>query len=297
MAAMHDITLRANGLEFTATSYGEGPIVLCLHGFPDHRNTYRHQFEAFAQAGYRSVAPALRGFEPSSQPADRDYHVVRMAEDVMGWIDALGAQQVHLLGHDWGAIIAYTAAAMAPERFFSLSTLAIPHPGSLLRHQALRRLPRQFRRSWYIFFFQLPWLPEYVLSRQSWSFVETLWRQWSPGWTPPRREIEAVKRVLAQPGVKSATLAYYRSLKHVGSAARKTLALQFAPLRVPTLAITGALDGCMDTALFDLAMEEVDFPAGLSVSRIDDAGHFLHQECPSKINSELISWFDRHSSM
>ncbi|MEL0138063.1 MAG: alpha/beta fold hydrolase, partial [Halieaceae bacterium] len=103
---------------------GEGPVVRCLHGFPDNLGSFRHQQPAIAEAGYRVISLALRGYEPSSIPADGDYTVESIAADIIGVIDQLGSDKVHLVGHDWGAAVAYTAAAAAPERFESLITMA-----------------------------------------------------------------------------------------------------------------------------------------------------------------------------
>lgn len=283
-------TLRAGGLRFSALTQGEGPLVLCLHGFPDNRRSFRHQLPALAAAGFRAVAPTLRGYEPSSQPADGDYHVVRMAEDVVGWIDDLGQERVHLVGHDWGAIIAYAAAALAPERLHSLTTLAIPHPGRLQR-EGLRRLPSQLRNSWYILFFQLRGIADAVVEARDWAFIEKLWRDWSPGWELPAQELASVKETLRLPGVKKAALAYYRATFDLRSAAAKqTARLLASQIGVPTLALTGALDGCMDTRLHDLVMKPEDFPAGFRVVRVDGAGHFLHQERPEEVNRILLDW-------
>ena len=112
MSEFEALTLKAGPLSFSAHAAGAGPIVLLVHGFPDHAHSWRFQLPVLAEAGYRAVAPTLRGYEPSSQPADADYHIVRMAEDVVAWIDDLGGEPVHLVGHDWGAIIAYAAAMM-----------------------------------------------------------------------------------------------------------------------------------------------------------------------------------------
>ena len=126
----------ANGqLSFSALTAGFDvnagrPLVLCLHGFPDNADTYRFQMPALAAAGYRVVAPMLRGYEPSSQPADGDYSLSSLAQDVIAWLDDLGEDRVYLVGHDWGAAISYVAAALAPERFLSIATIAVPHGGS-----------------------------------------------------------------------------------------------------------------------------------------------------------------------
>lgn len=267
--------------------------MLCLHGFPDHKGSFRHQLPALAAAGHRAVSPTLRGYEPSAQPADGDYAICRMAEDVVGWIDDLGERAVHLIGHDWGAVIGYAAAALAPERLRSLTTLAVPHPGRMQR-DGIRRLPSQLRRSWYMFFFQLRGIADAVVEARDWAFIERLWRDWSPGWELPDEELRAVKRALAQPGVKTAALGYYRAAFALWSAgARQTRALLETPIQVPTLALTGALDGCMDTRMHDLAMAAQDFPAGFEVVRVEKAGHFLHQERPDEVNRILLDWLAR----
>ena len=283
-------TLHANGLEFSALVQGEGPIVLCLHGFPDNQRSFRLQLPALAAAGYRAIAPTLRGYEPSSQPADGDYHIVRMAEDVVGWIDDLGADRVHLVGHDWGAVIGYAAAALAPGRLHSLTTIAIPHPGRL-QDGAIQQVPSQLRNSWYMMFFQLRGIADHVVERNDWALIEKLWRDWSPGWSPPPEELAAVKRTLALPGVKKAALGYYRAMFGFrAEGAKETRRLLDSRIEVRTLALTGALDGCMDTRLHDLAMHADDFPNGMRVERIENAGHFVHQERPEQVNKLLVDW-------
>ena len=191
-------TLQASGLTFSALTQGEGPVVLCLHGFPDNRRSFRLQLPALAAAGFRGVAPTLRGYEPSSQPPDGDYHIWRMAEDVVCLIDSLDQERVHLVGHDWGAVIGYAAAALAPERLHSLTTLAIPHPGRL-QQEGIRKLPSQILNSWYMLFFQLRGIADRVVEARDWAFIEKLWRDWSPGWELPAEELAIVKQTLAQP--------------------------------------------------------------------------------------------------
>jgi pimeloyl-ACP methyl ester carboxylesterase len=283
------LTLRHGALSFSALEEGKGATVFCLHGFPDHARSFRFQLPAMAHAGFRAVAPTLRGYEPLSQPPDGDYRLLRIAEDVVAWMDDLGVDRVHFVGHDWGAIVGYLVAAIWPERLLSLVTLAIAHPLRLPR-EVLRR-PSQLAKSWYIFFFQLRGAAEAALARRDGALLEKLWRDWSPGWTLPEDELAAVKTVFAKPGVVKAALAYYRALFDVSSKdARRARARLDRPIEVPTLALTGALDGCMDSRLHDGAMRESDFPRGLRVLRTAGAGHFLHQEKADEVNAVLLDW-------
>ena len=150
-------------------------------------------------------------------------------------------------------------------------------------------------KSWYIFFFQVRGVAEVAIARRDWAFVERLWRDWSPGWELPAGELEAIKTTFRQPGVLGAALGYYRAMFDLRSrGGREAQARLARPIDVPTLALTGALDGCMDTRLHDSAMRNVDFAGGLRVVRIEQAGHFLHQEKPDEVNDEcLLDWLAR----
>ena len=287
---MTPLQLQHGPLRFSAIEQGTGPLVLCLHGFPDRPHTYRHQLPALAAGGFRVIAPTMRGYEPSSQPADGDYHVLRMAEDVIAWLDQLGGERCHLIGHDWGAVVSYVAAALAPERFASLTTLAIAHPGRIER-ELLQTRPEQLLKSWYMGFFQLRGVAEYTFERNGWALLHKLWRDWSPGYVLPAEEMRALEHMFAQPGVKRAALSYYRALFQVLSPpAKQTRRLLRRPLQVPTLALTGARDGCMDTRLHDELMHPEDFAAGLHVQHIAGTGHYLHQERPEQVNQILLAW-------
>jgi pimeloyl-ACP methyl ester carboxylesterase len=280
---------RNGALAFSAVEQGQGIPVILLHGFPDHARTFRLQLPVLAAAGYRAIAPTMRGYEPLSQPENGDYRLERLAEDVLAFIEQSGSERVHLVGHDWGAVVSYMVAAKAPEKLLSLTTLAIPTPGRLVT-QGLRVLPQQILKSWYILFFQIRLLSDFVLEYHDWAFMEWLWRRWSPGWRLPDTEMRALKASLRQPGVKRAALGYYRALLSLRSMRDlgQTLGLLTTRIQVPTLALTGENDGCMDTRLHDIVMKPTDFPAGLEIVRVSGAGHFLHQERSELINQKLI---------
>jgi len=285
------LVLRHGDLRFTAHAAGTGPLVLCLHGFPDDASTFRQQSGALVDAGYRMVAPTLRGYEPGSQPEDGDYRIDTLAGDIIAWLDELGEEKVHLVGHDWGAVIAYVASASAPERFHSLTALGIPHPARFTT-LGTRRLPTQLLKSWYMMFFQLPALPEWAIRRADWALVQRLWKSWSPGFELPASHWSALCETFAAPGVDRAMLAYYRQNVSpailLGLASSPVNSLRKVPVR--TLAITGAEDGCMDTRLHDYTMLEQDFPAGLRVARIAGAGHWAHLEKPAEVNRLILDW-------
>lgn len=292
---MTDIVLQHAGLRFSALSAGAGPLVLCLHGFPDHRWSWRAQLPALAGAGYRAVAPQLRGYEPQSVPADGNYSLEALADDVLRWMDELGAERAHVVGHDWGAAIGYAVAALAPERLYSLTTLAVPH---LRRMPAgLARTPVQLRNSWYMAFFQLRGIADRKVAADDFAFLERLWCDWSPGWQFQAESMAALKETFRRPGVVQGALGYYRAAFDAFSPrGRRSLALLGARVRVPTLALAGARDGCMDARLWDHVMRAEDFAGGLKVARVAGAGHFLHQEMPAEVNALLLDWLGAHAA-
>jgi pimeloyl-ACP methyl ester carboxylesterase len=134
-AGARPVVLQRGDLRFTAYAAGSGPLVLCVHGFPDNARTFRRQFAPLVAAGYRVVAATIRGYEPGSQPRDGDYRIESLAGDIVAWIDGLGEERAHLVGHDWGAVMAYVACARAPQRFRSLTALGIPPPGPIYPHR------------------------------------------------------------------------------------------------------------------------------------------------------------------
>jgi pimeloyl-ACP methyl ester carboxylesterase len=288
------ITLRNGPLEFSALEMGSGPLVLCLHGFPDCARSYRHQLPALAEAGYRAVSVTLRGYEPSSLSAQSSYTLAELAGDVVACLDQLGVERAHLVGHDWGAAISYAVGAKAPARFKSLTVMAVAHPGRFIAEIA--KHPRQLRLSWYMAFFQLRGLSDYIVKRKDFAFIKKLWRDWSPGWDYPQEEMEYLIDELSQPGVLRAALGYYRAALSPkallqGKEARESEKLS---VPVPTLALTGVRDGCIDSNVFQKMMYQEDFPQGLEVRQISDAGHFPHQEQPEVVNALLLDWLQKH---
>jgi len=291
MVTTDEIILHNKSLKFRALATGSGPLVLCLHGFPDNAGSFRHQLPALADAGYRAVSVTLRGYEPDSQPATGDYALDTLAGDVFAFIDGLGETKAHLVGHDWGAAIAYRAGALEPGRISSLVTMAVPHAGRFLND--VIRFPRQLLLSWYMLFFQLRGIADHVVERKDFQFIRKLWRDWSPGWDFPEDDFQDVISTLRKPGVMKAALSYYRTALAPRSFTPGARAANRFQVPVPTLAISGEQDGCIDTEVFRQMMHEADFPAGLEVRQIAGAGHFPHQEQPEIVNGLLLEWLKR----
>lgn len=289
---MKQVELSHGDLRFPALMAGEGETVLLLHGFPDSYRNWQQQLEALADAGYCAIAPALRGYAPDCQPRDGDYSLRAAVEDVLAFAAQLGGP-VHLVGHDWGAVVAHLAAVRSPELFRSCSMLAIAPVKRL--PAALLKVPEQLLRSGYMGFFQLPLVPEWLLRRNGLAGVKWLWRRWSLGWDPADHLDEAY-RTLAQPGVLTAALGWYRHLPRVWTGSnRQARSWLASPARVPTMVLLGMQDGCMSHRLIDDNINLKDFPAGLRVEKIAGVGHFLHLEKPERINDLLLAHLRQYS--
>ena len=289
MTALETGVVEANGITFHYLASGKGPLVLALHGFPDHARSYRHQMPALAAAGYRVVAPFMRGYAPSEIPEGGYFGVPALAADAIALAAALSDEPVVLIGHDWGAAAAHVAAAMAPARFSKLITIAVPYGPAFT--QSLVASADQQRRSWYMFFFQLPFA-DMAVAMNDFAFIERLWRDWSPGWELPPDEMASLKATLGVPGVLGAALSYYRHTfnppPNAPGLAEVTTPI---PIKVPTLYLHGRNDGCIGAEL--AAGMEAYFEKGLRQEILDGAGHFVHQERPDEVNRLILEFLSR----
>ncbi len=282
------ITVESNGHTIHALEEGKGPLIVALHGFPDLPISYRHQIPVLAKKGYRVVAPYMRGYFPSDVESEGPYEVAALAQDVLSLIDQLTGQPAILIGHDWGAIVARSAAILAPEKISKIVCMSVPTAANFGR--ALVSNPKQQRRSWYMFFFQLP-IAEMAIAHNDFEFIERLWQEWSPGWLYPKSVMNEIKKAFRQPSVLKAALGYYRSqfnpaLHQPGLAdIRKRLS---DPIPVPTMYLHGANDGCIGVETTE-GMESA-FLRDFERHIISSAGHFVHQEQPEVVN-ELITRF------
>lgn len=272
-----------NGVRLHYVEAGEGPLVVLMHGFPEFWYAWRAQIPALAAAGYRVVAPDMRGYNLSEKPPGvASYRVEVLTADVAALIRHLGVERATVVGHDWGGAVAWQLPVFHPEVVERLAVLNAPHPGALLRE--LRTL-EQLRRSWYIAFFQLPWLPELALRAGDAALLRRMLRQDAvrPG-AFDDVDIQRYVDALMQPGAATATLNYYRALVQ-----RNPLELshQIQAIDVPTLLIWGQQDRFLGPRLTEGLSHWVP---DLRVERIPEAGHWVMADAPDRVN-ELLRAF------
>ena len=282
--------LSANGTRFHVAEMGDGPLVVLLHGFPQFWWSMRHLIEDLAHAGYRAVAPDLRGYGASDKPP-RGYDAFTLASDVAGMIRALGARNAVVVGHDLGGLAAWATATLHRGPVRALAVLAAPHP--LRFRAAVLSEPRgQLAASMHLLSFQRPWLPERELVADDAQRVGHLLHAWSaPGWPDPATE-HRYRTQMQIPHVAHSALEYYRWLLRSQlrpDGIRFARAMR-APVGVPTLQLHGALDGC---TLPRTAAGSGRYVGGPYTWRmIEDAGHFLPEESPKATSALLLHWLD-----
>lgn len=281
--------IAANRLLFRVATAGDGDqLLLCLHGFPESAVSWRHQIAPIARAGYRVWAPDLRGYAGTTRPTGLDaYRIEALLEDVTALIDAAKARRVILVGHDWGGIIAWFYAMRHPAAVEALVVLNAPHPARFeheLRHW------RQFRRSWYAALFQIPWLPEALMTSCHARVIGAIFERMR---IQPQHLPDDIVRLYRQqacaPGALTAMLNYYRAALRGGGAIRQWK-LGYPVIDVPTLVIWGLQDQA-------LARENLDglekLVTDLTIVKIEAAGHFVHQDDPQRVTHEILSWLQR----
>lgn len=273
----------------------DGPVAVCLHGFPDSAWTWRLLAPELVAAGYRVVAPFTRGYAPSDIPRDRDFHVAALAYDARGIHRAVGAgPDAVLIGHDWGALTVNALSHRSDNPYSAVVAMSVPPIPAIRRAVAegpgaVRLLARQAAMSWYIGFNQLPWLPERSLG---W-LIPLLWRRWRlrrPGTPRPNYDLDVDRALAALPtrAHRAAVLGYYRAMLRPRVDARYA-DLSRDWLREPrcrTLYLHGADDGCMQSRFTDHVRGVL--PDGSATAVIADAGHFLHLDRPEEVNRRIV---------
>jgi epoxide hydrolase 4 len=280
------VRLPGDGLHLHAAVAGEGPPVILLHGFPENWTAWTHQIDPLVDAGFSVIAPDLRGYGSSDRPKGRSaYRMRHLVGDVAAIIRDTGHPTATVVGHDWGGVIAWAAAAAHPELVRRLVILNAPHP-RIFRQRLFRT--SQALRSWYLLPAQLPIVAEAILSANDFWLIRTMFRVMParPG-TFSAEQIDGFITDLARPGALTAALEYYRA-----NAAGLGLGLGSGAIDVPTLVIWGERDPALGTDLLrglDRVVRE------LSIHRIPDAGHWVQNEAPTEVNRELVRFLGGHS--
>ena len=269
---------------------GDGPLVVLLHGFPEFWYGWRHQIPALARAGLRVIAPDMRGYNLSSKPPDVSaYEPRRLAGDLRELIAERGASSAFVAGHDWGGAVAWIAAMAHPEVVERLAILNVPHPRRML--EALGRPSRQVIRSWYMLFFQLPWLPERAVRAGDWrAFRHGFEHDAGPGAFTPE-DIDRYREAWSQPGAATATINYYRASVRRRPPRRAGAFGEVQPVRAPTLVIWGERDRYLGAELAE--PDHVDVPGLERVARLPDASHWVQHDEPERVSALLIDFFMR----
>ena len=284
MNALAYMQVEANGLTFHVATAGSGPrLALCLHGFPESSYSWRHQLPLLAELGYRVWAPDLRGYGGTSKPAGvAAYSIEHLIEDVAALIEASGCTEVLLVGHDWGAIVALYYAMFGRLSIAKLIIMNVPHPAVAQRGM---RSFKQLKKSWYIFFFQLPWLPERYLARNGHAAIAAAFRSMAVDKSRfPREVLEEYKRSAALPGALTAMVNYYRALLR---GMRRTAKLGMPRIRVPVLMLWGEADTALGKELTLGTDAHVD---ELVLRYLPNVSHWVQQEAPETVNAMMGAW-------
>ncbi len=270
-----------NGIRMHYVTQGEGPLVVLLHGFPEFWYSWRHQIPFLAEHGYMVVAPDLRGYNDTDKPR-KGYDVPTLLRDIVGLIKGLGREKAIIVGHDWGGILAWEFAIRYPEMTERLVAMNAPHPAAMRREF---RTLKQLRKSSYMFFFQLPWLPEYVLLRNHANEVgRTLRGNAGQKSVFSREETAIYQQAMSKPGAATASLNYYRQIfrRPPSPSTGKN-----PYVRVPTLLIWREQDRALGIELTTGLEQWVDH---LEIRRIPDSGHWVQQEQPEKVNRYALEF-------
>lgn len=276
-------TATVNGVRLHYVEAGGGPLVVLLHGFPEFWYSWRRQIPALAAAGFRVIAPDLRGYNLSDKPAGVSaYQIEELTSDVAGLIREAGEDQAVVAGHDWGGVVAWDLAMHRPEVVRRLVILNAPHPAAYLREL---RTPGQLLRSWYVFFFQLPWLPERFIRAGNFAVLERgLKQQPAHAGAFTDEDVLRYKEALSKPGALTAALNYYRA------AFRRSPRELFRRVR-PVAAETLVIWGLRDPYLVPRLTEGLEpWVPHLRLERIPDSSHWVQNDVPETVNRLMLEF-------
>jgi pimeloyl-ACP methyl ester carboxylesterase len=274
--------IQTNGIRLHTMLAGpkSGPPVILLHGFPEFWRGWIKQLPALIEAGFRVIIPDQRGYNLSDKPQGiKNYRADELVKDIIGLVDALDYQKVNLVGHDWGAVVSWMLAYQHPERLQRLGILNVPHP--LVMRRFVTRDFEQMRRSWYAFFFQLPWLPEKGMRANNWRGAVSALRGSGKIHTFTNEDIKLYKEAWSQPGAITAMINWYRAVRYQMKLPKEMR------IKVPTLMLWGVKDVALTHRM---ARPSIDHCDDGKLILFPDATHWVQHEAAEDVNQHLIDF-------
>jgi epoxide hydrolase 4 len=260
------------------------PLIL-LHGFPEFWFAWRRQIDHFVSSGYRVIIPDQRGYNLSDKPADiASYSIDLLAKDVVGVLDITANSRAFVVGHDWGAAVTWYLAARYSDRVDRVAILSVPHPRVFIKNLIMN--PAQLRRSWYIFFFQLPWLPEFILRKRDWALLVRVLGNTSPSGVFSDSDLERYKESWARKDAVTTMLNWYRATLRLPL--KLALDPEASRVRVPALLIWGKNDQFAGKAM---ARESLRYCDDGHLEMLESATHWIQHEQPGQVNTLLSQFF------
>ena len=282
-----------NGIHLHVVYAGpkDGPAVVLLHGFPEFWRGWLKQITPLADAGYHVIVPDQRGYNLSDKPKEvTAYHIDILTQDILGLIDVTRRESAIVVGHDWGAAIAWHLASTYPERVEKLGILNVPHPAVLV--QTLRSSLEQLRKSWYIFFFQIPCLPEVLLGwKDARGASELILRSGKPD-TFTVDDLDHYRKSWTQPGALRGMLNWYRSAFRSGFKDFLDNPRSKPRITVPTLILWGVQDVALS---YEMAQKSIELCEDGELIAFEDATHWVQHDEPESVAQRLIKFFDEES--
>lgn len=278
-------TVDTNGVSLHTVRAGpaDGPLVVLLHGFPEFWYGWRRQIGPLAEAGYRVVVPDQRGYNRSDKPDGlAAFNIDVLVDDVIGVIETAGRDDATVIGHDWGAAVAWWLASTVPESVDRLVTMNVPHP--VVFRRFLTRDPRQMLRSWYMFYFQLPRLPEWGFSRNDYSLGTRVLRATSRAGAFTDDDLDRYREAWSNPGAVTGMINWYRALFRTSTERSPAF-----PIEVPTRLIWGTDDTALREAM---AEPSLDLCTDGRLTRIEDATHWVQHEAAERVNRVILDFLD-----
>ena len=265
---------------------GRGPLVVLLHDFPEFWWSWRHQIEPLARAGYRVIAPDQRGYNETDKQGP--YDLDTLAADACALIEHAGERRAIVVGHDWGGAVAWHLAATRPEYCERLVVLNCPHP--VMMRRALTGNFRQMRKSWYMFFFLIPWLPEHWLLRNDAAIVARMIRAAAVDRSRfPREQLDRYREAMLKPGAASAAIGWYRQMLRRIFFGKKEK-FRSSVITAPSLLIWAMNDVALGYE--DLVPGTERYAPRLRIERIERCGHFVQNEAPERVNALLLEFLE-----